>query len=442
MKRRHKNSVLIGLCISFFIVIVGCGGGGDGGSSTVSSSRFTSWDGTKQIGTASDEAVTCSAADSEGNIYVAGWTTGDLDGHSNAGGRDIFVIKYDSAGNKIWSRALGSTLDDTCTGIAFDDNHFYLTGWTSGDLDGNISLGSRDFFLVKYDAAGVKHWTKQFGSANLDEGSDIIVDGERNVCITGHTEGDLDGNLNAGGKDIFISKYDPLGNWIQTVQIGSTDEDYGQDIARDADNNVYVVGRTQGDFDGYVNAGTWDLVLVKYDSLGVKQWSIQKGTLGDDFGDGITIAPNNLIYITGWTAGDLDGETNFGSEDVYLMNYDLDGNWGWTALLGTASEDVGIAITSDGSSNIYISGSTVGDLGGNINAGDRDVFLSKYDSTGNPIWTELLGSADYDRASAVVQVSDTEIYVSGATRGGLDGNTNLGGADIFLAKYSENGDLR
>ncbi len=442
MKRKCINPVFMTLWVSFFILVAGCSGGGDGGSTAASSSLFTSWDGTKQIGTATDDAVTCSAADSEGNIYIAGWTTGDLDGHTNEGGRDIFVVKYDYAGNKIWSRTLGSALDDTCTGIAFDDNHFYLTGWTSGDLDGNVSLGGRDFFLVKYDAAGVKHWTKQFGSTNLDEGSAILVDGDRNVYITGHTEGDLDGNLNAGGKDIFISKYDPLGVWIQTVQIGSVDEDYGQDIARDADNNVYVVGRTQGDFDGYVNAGTWDLVLVKYDSSGVKQWSAQKGTATDDFGAGIKIAPNNLIYLTGWTAGDLDGETNTGSEDVFLMNYDLDGNWSWTVLLGTVSEDVGIAITSDSNSNIYLSGSTVGNLGGNINAGDRDVFLGKYDATGIPLWTELLGSADYERASAVVQISDTAIYVSGATRGGIDGNANLGGADIFLSKYSENGDLR
>jgi hypothetical protein len=145
------------------------------------------------------------AVDGSGNVYVTGETEGGLDGNPSAGGYDIFVVKYDSAGVKQWVRQLGTGGWDVGIGIAVDGSgNVYVTGWTQGGLDGNPSAGGYDIFVVKYDSAGVKQWVRQLGTGGWDVGYGIAVDGSGNVYVTGETDGGLDGNPSAGGRDVFI----------------------------------------------------------------------------------------------------------------------------------------------------------------------------------------------------------------------------------------------
>ena len=95
--------------------------------------------------------------DGSGNVYVTGYTNGGLDGNTSAGGSDIFLVKYDSAGTKQWTRQLGTASDDYGEGVAVDGSgNVYVTGGTLGGLDGNTSAGGADIFLVKYNSDGVK----------------------------------------------------------------------------------------------------------------------------------------------------------------------------------------------------------------------------------------------------------------------------------------------
>ena len=95
--------------------------------------------------------------DSSDNIYVTGKTAGGLDGNTNAGGSDIFLVKYNSSGTKQWTKQLGSSIDDVAMDVAVDSfNNIYVTGHTGGGLDDNNNSGSYDIFLVKYNSDGVK----------------------------------------------------------------------------------------------------------------------------------------------------------------------------------------------------------------------------------------------------------------------------------------------
>ena len=94
------------------------------------------------------------------NVYVTGGTQGGLDGNTNAGHEDIFLVKYASAGNKQWTPQVGTSLDDNGNGGAVESSgavwNVYVTGDTSIGVEGNTSAGGHDVFLVKYNSAGIK----------------------------------------------------------------------------------------------------------------------------------------------------------------------------------------------------------------------------------------------------------------------------------------------
>ncbi len=86
--------------------------------------------------------------------------------------------------------------------------------------------------------------------------------------------------------------------------------------------------------------------------------------------------------MTGWTKGDLDG-TNVGGEDLFVVKYNSSGVNQWTKQLGTSSSESGNGITSDSSGNVYVTGSTLGGLDGNTSAGNADLPEVKFDENGN-----------------------------------------------------------
>ena len=267
------------------------------------------------------------STDSSGNVYVTGYTYGWLDGQRNAGGADLFVVKYNSSGVKQWTRQLGTTSGDWARGIRTDSSgNVYVTGHTSGSFDGNTNAGVADLFLVKYDSAGDRKWTKQLGTYEMDEAFDISTDSSGNVYVTGHTSGSFDGNTNAGVADLFLVKYDSAGDRKWTKQLGTYEMDEAFDISTDSSGNVYVTGYTSGSFDGNTNAGGADLFLVKYDSAGDRKWTKQLGTPSTDKPQSIATDSDGNVYVTGYTHGGLDGNTNAGSVDLFVVKYDSNGN--------------------------------------------------------------------------------------------------------------------
>ena len=86
--------------------------------------------------------------------------------------------------------------------------------------------------------------------------------------------------------------------------------------------------------------------------------------------------------MTGYTGGGLDGNTSSGESDIFLVKYDSSGTKQWTKQLGTSSGDNGLGVTTDSSGNIYVTGGTEGGLDGNTNSGGWDIFLVKYNSSG------------------------------------------------------------
>ncbi|MFL5814864.1 MAG: SBBP repeat-containing protein, partial [Bdellovibrionia bacterium] len=208
---------------------------------------------TKQLGTRSLAAFTngkAAASDSSGNFYVAGNTNGDLDGNTVAGRQDFFVTKYDSAGAKIWTRLLGVASQYTYgNGVTTDSSgNIFVAGYTTGGLDGNTLAGYNDFFVTKYNASGTKQWTRQLGVASqYTYGNAVATDSSGNIFVTGYTDGGLDGNTLTGYEDFFVTKYDSTGAKIWTRQLGvSSHYTHANGVVTDSSGNIVVAGYTSG----------------------------------------------------------------------------------------------------------------------------------------------------------------------------------------------------
>jgi len=183
--------------------------------------------------------------------------------------------------------------------------------------------------------------------------------------------------------------------------IGGEQEESGSSIIVDNIGNIYVTGSTFGSL-GATNAGVCttqtgcpsDIFLIKWNSSGVKQWTKQWGTTASDSGNSVAVDSLGNVFVVG----------------SKLLKYDTDGNIIWVKSI------LGNSIKIDNNDNLYI-------LLNNSS-------LSKYTNNGDLLWTKSIVSSNsfaLDNAG--------NIYITGSTTIGLDGNTNAGGSDVFLIKF-------
>jgi hypothetical protein len=285
----------------------------DGFVSRLDSEGNIAW--TSQLATEEMDFPCSIAADTEGNTFVSGFTEGELSGTS-FGSIDAFLAKFDTEGDNVWTIQLGTTGQDNATGVAVDAaGNVYIAGGVEGNLSAP-SLGDADAFIARYDTEGNEVWTTQTGTTAKDYASDIVVDEEGNVYISGHTEGEL-GLVHAGEKDAFLAKFDADGNYLWATQVGTANTELSTDVALDAAGNVYISGFTTGDLAG-ANAGKADIFLAKFDADGNEIWITQLGTPEEDQAYSIALDTDGNVYLAGRTEGDLDGE-NAGHSDAFLM---------------------------------------------------------------------------------------------------------------------------
>lgn len=391
---------------------------------TVALPGSVSW--TRQLGTASADHVRGVAVDAAGDIILAGLTSGALTG-DNAGFYDGWLRKYDAAGDVVWTRQFGSTATDTVRGVATDaGGNVLLVGTTSGAL-GDTDLLFEDIWVRKYDEAGETVWTRQFGSDMTDLAGGVATDGSGNVIVVGHTDRGYD----AGYMDAYVRKLDPDGEDVWTRVFGSDATDHGVGAATDGGGSVFVAGNTTGAIVGG-GGGDWDVWVRKYDPDGEVEWTRQFGTATYDQVRAIATDGFGNVILTGETQGDLGGPVA-GPSDVWVRVYSPAGDIAWTRQFGSDASDKAGGVTADADGFITVTGDTNGVLVGD-SAGSTDVWLRRYDAAGEALWTRQFGSNGSDGGDGVAGDAQGNVFVGGSTTGGLVG-TALGGEDAWLRKY-------
>ena len=326
-----------------------------------------------------------------------------------------------------WIRQVGTEWDDRACGVSADGlGNVYISGYTHGSLGGN-SAGNYDAFVSKYDLGGNLLWIRQIGTSSRDGSAAVSADGLGNAYIAGYTEGSLGGPL-AGWFDAFVGKYDSEGNLQWVRQFGPSDWEESWGISADQMGNVYVTGYVH-----YPDVPYYDGFLTKYDPQGNLVWSGDIGTSDWDVSYGVSADGMGNAYISGAAIG-LPGSPNPGNIDPFVSKFDSEGHLLWTSGVGTSDEDWSYCVSADGLGNVYISGYTLGSLGG-PNAGSGDAFVSKYDPDGSLLWTCQFGGVEFETGFGISVDKLGSVYISGITYGSL-GGPNTGTEDVFVAKLT------
>jgi len=339
---------------------------------------------TRELGSTRTDRAYGVAIDAAGDVVVTGYTNGDLDGgHAGNTTDDAFVVKFDPAGTQKWLRQFGvPALADRGYAIATDaTSNIYVTGYTRGNL-GAVNVGDKDIYIAKLDSAGTQLWLQQFGSVGEDKAWGIAATGD-GIRVGGMTSGTL--GTAAGALDGWVARYDAAGNraWLQQFGTAGNEEVWG--LTADAAGNTYVAAYSAGSFAGTL-AGDKDLVVAKFDAAGTRTWADQLGTELNDKGAAIGLDGAGNLYVAGFTDGSVG--TNIGKFDVLLAKYTPDTTREWVRQFGTAEDDgadafaeANLYLATRGGS-IYVSGLTLGSPEGQTQLGLGDVFLARFNALG------------------------------------------------------------
>lgn len=332
--------------------------------------------------TASNQAQGISI-DPSGNVFIVGY---GVVGSTN----DVIVAKFDNLASNQWQKTIGgnpTTSSEFGYGITLDSSqNVYLAGVTDQGVN-------NDALLIKYNSSGVIQWQRVLGGAGAgDTGYSVVTDTSGNVYFAGFT-----GGSGSGSTDILIAKYNSSGTLQWQRVLGGTADDQGNGIAIDSSSNVYVTG--------YANiSSNYEIILCKYNSSGAIQWQRSLSGSGIEYGNSVYIDSSDNVYITGQTS-----TSTAGSYDVLIAKYNSSGTLQWQRRLGGAGVDIGYGIAIDSSNNLYVCGDTT-----SSGAGSADFLIAKYDSSGVIQWQRTLGGASGDRGYSIA-VGGSSIYVAGIT---------------------------
>jgi len=304
-----------------------------------------------------------------------------------------------------WNTTWGSSGDDRGNGIVLDDSgNIYITG-------NNYADG----LLLKYNSSGSLLWNKRGGDSSSDVGNGIALDASGNVFITGYTWS-YGESYNAA----FLLKYDSAGKFQWNKIWGLYPEEKGFGIALDGLGNIFITGYTRSS----EVAASRDVSLSKYDSSGNLQWYTTWGGSDKDEGRGIAVDGSGNIFITGytWSHGTDIYTLKY---NFFLLKYNSSGNLLWDITWDGSDDDYGQGIAVDTWGYVYITGSTQ-----SYREDNYDIFLLKYDSSGNLLLDKTWGGSRNDHGNGIALDSSGNAFITGYTY-----SYGAGYTDLVLLKY-------
>jgi hypothetical protein len=440
------------------------------------------------LGGSLGDAVTAVKVDGAGMLYVYGYTNnGDLAATegayktASAGNRDLFLAKIDpaqaGAASLVYFTYIGGTGSDTSTGMALDSaGNVYLTGYTgstdfptAGSPQQSALAGAAgiDAFVVKLSpslqGSADLVYSTYLGGTDLDQGNAIDVDASGAIYVVGSTRsGDFPLTSSAyaaarwGPLDAFIVKLVPGGSpqLAYSSFLGGELNDDGRAIAVTPGGMVYFAGSTAsttfplaGNSYRSTLQGGADIFVAQVDptksGLDSLVYTTYLGGSDNEELRGMALDPSGMLLLTGYTLSadfpvtpDAAQSRIGGNADALVARLDLtappDSVVKYATYLGGKSGDVGYAIASDPTGNIYVTGYTLssdfpvsGDALQKAWGWGVDVFIAKLNGSGALEYSTYMGKSGINIGYGIAAAGDGTMYVGGvAASKGITSTSN------------------
>jgi uncharacterized repeat protein (TIGR03803 family) len=427
------------------------------------------------------------AVDASGNILVAGTTastnfpTANAFQSQNNGSEDIFVTKFNPAGNSvIYSTYIGGHGDDNCEALTLDaSGNAYVTGFTaSGTFPTKNPIqakrtGGQNVFLSKLDPSGNLLFSTYYGGSGIDQAYGVVVDSS-GVYLAGTTTSANFPTLNAfqslrpSPTSAFLAKFATDGSAViySTFLGGAGGGTIAYALAVDASQSAYVTGQTGSasfplltPFQSQKKSpqGSTDVFVTKFVPAGnALAYSTYLGGSGTQSPGGIAVDSSGNAYVAGGTASSdfptqspLQAKSG-GGYDQFVTKLNSGGNGLlYSTYIGGNQNDTSIAIKVDSSGNAYVAGYSLStNFPTTTNAfqptsgGNWDATVIELNSAGSAfIYSSYLGGSGLDYSTALTLDSLNNVYVTGGeastnfpiTSNAFQSTYGGGSDDAFLA---------
>lgn len=321
----------------------------------------------------------------------------------------------------LWDTTYGGPQEDHAySALQTGDGGYLFAGDTL-----SFGVSSRQAWLVRTNSTGGVIWSSTYGGTDDDVAKAVRPVGDGGFIVAGYAMSTAPvgyySGRGAGGYDAWLFKVDSAGHLQWEGLFGGTSDDFAYDVQPTSDGGYVVVGETTS-----AGAGGSDVFLVKTDSAGDLLWNKTYGGTGNDAGYSIKQTSDGGYIIAGTT-------TSFGvgTNALYLIRTDSNGNLVDSAVFHGTGTDVGYSVVQSPDGGFAVAGLTT-----SYGSGGKDVLLLRTTPSLAFLWNKTYGGPNDDGAYYLIQAKDGGLALAGFTVPAPSAPE-----DVFVVKVAVNGDM-
>ena len=415
----------------------------------------------QSFGGTNDDRLRWLEQTADGGFLLGGFSNSGASGNkssANFGNYDFWIVRTDINGNKLWDRSYGGTGEDVLYNLRqTSDGAFILGGYSLSPAGGNKTspnYGGYDLWVVRTDNTGNKLWDRSFGGTGDDYLRVLRQTSDGGFILGGQSLSGPSGNKTSplyGTNDFWVVRLDVNGNKLWDRSFGGTGPDRVQELQQTSDGGFIVGGVSFSPPSGNktaVNYGLNDMWLVRLDANGNKLWDHSYGGTDNDELLSLQQTLDGGFILGGFSFSDVSGnKTNaslrVGYTDFWIIRTDASGNKLWDHSYGGRTSDScrSLQQTSDG--GFICGGVSDSTVSGNKTApyygGVADFWVVRTDINGNKLWDQSYGGAGDDGIWSLQQTFDGGYIFGGGSDslpGGNKTSSNYGTYDFWIVKLA------